>query len=76
MNDMAKSVASSLVCFRLDYANSLLFGITQKNINCLQRVQNTLAEVVASHALPRGTHSFDILQDLSLIHISEPTRPY
>jgi len=32
-DDMAKSVASSLVCSRLDYANSLLFGTTQKNIN-------------------------------------------
>ena len=29
-DDMAKSVASSLVCSRLDYANSLLFGTTQK----------------------------------------------
>ena len=29
-DDMAKSVASSLVCSRLDYANSLLYGTTQK----------------------------------------------
>ena len=29
-DDMAQSVASSLVCSRLDYANSLLFGTTQK----------------------------------------------
>jgi len=61
---MAKSVTSSLVCSRLDYANSLLFGTTQKNISRLQRVQNTLARVVASHALPRGTRSSDIRQDL------------
>ena len=30
-DDMAKSVASSLVCSRLDYADSLLFGTTQHN---------------------------------------------
>jgi len=56
-DDMAKSVASSLVCSHLDHANSLLFGTTQKNINCPQRVQNTLARVATSHALPHGTRS-------------------
>jgi len=34
-DDMAKSVTSSLVCCHLDYANSLLFGTTQKNMNHL-----------------------------------------
>ena len=70
-DDMAKSVASSLVCSRLDYANSLLFGTTQKNINRLQRVQNTLARVAASHALPRGTRSSGILQDLHWLPIDQ-----
>jgi len=68
---MAKSVASSLVCSRLDYANSLFFGTTQKNINRLQFVQNALAGVVASHALPRGTRSSDILQDLHWLPIDQ-----
>jgi len=68
---MAKSVASSLVCSRLDYANSLLFGTTQKNINRLQRVQNALARVAASHALPRGTRSSDIRQDLHWLPIDQ-----
>jgi len=68
---MAKSVASSLVCSHLDYANSLLFDTTQKNINRLQRVQNTLARVVASHALPHGTRSSDILQDLHWLPIDQ-----
>jgi len=70
-DDMAKSVASSLVCSRLDYANSLLFGTTQKNINRLQCVQNTLARVAASHALPHGTRSSDILQDLHWLPIDQ-----
>ena len=68
---MAKSVASSLFCSPLDYANSLLFGTTQKNVNRLQRVRNTLARVVASHALPRGTRSSDILQDLHWLPIDQ-----
>jgi len=70
-DDMAKSVASSLVCSRLDYANSLLFGITQKDVNRLQRVQNALARVAASQALPRGTHSSDVLQDLHWLPIDQ-----
>jgi len=70
-DDMAKSIASSLVCSRLDYANSLLLGTTQKNIKRLQRVQNTLARVVASHALAHCTCSFDILQDLHWLPIDQ-----
>jgi len=68
---MAKSVASFLVCSRLDYANSLFFGTTQKNINQLQRVQNTLARVAASHAVPRGTRSSDIPQGLRWLPIDQ-----
>ena len=55
---MAKSVASSLICSCLDYANSLLFGTSQKNISRLQCVQNTLARVIASNALSRHTNLF------------------
>jgi len=47
------------------------FGATQKNVNRPQCVQNTLARVDASHALPRGTHSFDILQDLHWLPIDQ-----
>ena len=45
--DMAKSVAVSLVGSRLDYANSLLYGTSQGNLHKLQRIQNTLAKLVA-----------------------------
>jgi len=47
-DNRAKSAASSLVCSCLDYANSLLFGTTQQNINCIQRVQS---RCLASYAL-------------------------
>jgi len=35
--DMAKMVACALVGSRFDYANSVLFGATQKNISKLQK---------------------------------------
>ena len=44
--DMAKSVALALVSSRLDYANSLLYGTSDTNINKLQRIQNSLAKLV------------------------------
>ena len=68
-DEMAKSIAFSLVCSRLDYANSLLYGTTQKNIARLQRVQNTLAKVVAGHIFPSHTHSSIILNHLHWLPI-------
>jgi hypothetical protein len=45
-DDMAKSIAVSLVSSRLDYANSLLYGTSDSNILRLQRIQNNLAKLV------------------------------
>jgi len=49
-DDIAKSVAVSLVSSSLDYANSLLFGISASNLHKLQRVQNTLAKIVVNNS--------------------------
>lgn len=46
-------LANALVSSRLDYCNSLLFGMTKVNLLKLQRVQNYLARVVT------GTHKYD-----------------
>ena len=54
-------IASALVgsASRLDYANSVLYGTTQKNISELQRTHNLIARVVtgsfqySSHNLER-----------------------
>jgi len=43
---MASSIASSLVHSRLDYANAVLFRISNKNLNKLQHIQNSLARTV------------------------------
>src|ERR1043165_4785658 len=50
---VANTVACSIVSTRLDYCNSLLYGTSHKNIQRLQRVQNTLARVVT------GTRKYD-----------------
>jgi len=50
--DAAKAMAVSIVGCRLDYCNSVLYGMSQANIDKLQRVQNILARVVVgAHGL-------------------------
>ena len=45
-DNVAKTVACSIVGARLDYCNSLFVGMSASNFECLQRVQNTLARTV------------------------------
>jgi len=45
---MSKIVVCVLVSSRLDYANSVLYGTTKKNISKLQKAQNLLARLVTS----------------------------
>ena len=44
----ATALANSLVSSNLDYCNSLYSGISQANLNKIQRIQNTLARVVTN----------------------------
>ena len=44
----ATALANSLVSSKLDYCNSLYNGISQVNLNKIQRIQNTLARVVTN----------------------------
>jgi hypothetical protein len=61
-SDMAKTVASSLIGARLDYANAVLYGTSASNINRLQLVQNTVARVVTG--LKKSDHISQTLRDL------------
>jgi hypothetical protein len=63
-DDMSNSIACALVGSRLDYANSALFGVTQRNINRLQRVQNTLARIVTHTAASSRIPSASLLNQL------------
>ena len=68
-DEVAKTVACSIVSSRLDYCNSLLEGMSESNFNKLQRVQNTLARVV----LRRGKydHTSSALAELHWLPIKQ-----
>ena len=43
---VAKTIATFLIGSKLDYCNSVLFNVTEKEISKLQGVQNCFAHVV------------------------------
>ena len=65
--DMAKSVAVSLISSPLDYCNSLLYGSSQANIRKLQRVQNVTAKLVCAS----NARSSDALWSLHWLPINQ-----
>jgi hypothetical protein len=65
---VANTVACSIFSSRLDYCNSLLFGVSTNNIQKLQRVQNTLARVVAGSK--RRDHIKPVLRDLHWLPVA------
>ena len=67
-DDTAKTIASSLVSCRLDYANSVLYGTSLTNIRWLRRVQNGLARVVAR--LPTRSRTTPTLKELHWLPIT------
>ena len=60
--EASKTIAAAIVGSRLDFCNSLLAGTSVSNLARLQRVQNTLARVVAQK--PRFCHITPVLFDL------------
>ena len=44
--DIAKSDVSAVVGARLDYCNSILYGVSAASLHKLQRVQNILARII------------------------------
>ena len=56
---------------RLDYANSVLYGIPSKYISRLQRTQNTLARVVGGSHTPNRTSSLATLSQLHWLPIHD-----
>ena len=60
--DTAISVANAIVGCRIDYCNSLLYGVHKKDVLRLQRVQNTLSRIVTRS--PKYTSSEDLRKKL------------
>ena len=50
-------IACSVVGSRLDYANAVLYGISSKNVNRLQRIQNALARCVVDSTVHQSSHA-------------------
>ena len=60
--EASKTIAAAIVGSRFDFCFSLLAGTSVSNLTRLQRVQNTLARVVARK--PRFCHITPVLSDL------------
>jgi hypothetical protein len=60
--ETAVNLACSIVASRLDYCNSVLYGVTDTYFVKLQRIQNTRARVVCK--LPYNTHVTELLREL------------
>ena len=71
-DNSAVVVACGIVGSRLDYCNSLLCGTSADNLSRLQRMQNTLARVVAKSGW--GAHSLPILERLHWLPVEHRIR--
>ena len=65
--DVAKSIASALTTSHLDYCNSLLYNLPERDLGKLQRVQNCLARVVCKAS--RFSRSKPLLKSLHWLPI-------
>ena len=58
-----------LVTFRIDYCNSLLYGLPDCSLSRLQRIMNTAARILCK--IPKFDHITKILLDLHWLHIHQ-----
>ena len=65
--DAMKILVQCFVPTRLDYCNSLLYGIPEESINKLQRVQSAAAKLI--FGLQKFDHLSQILKDLHWLPI-------
>ena len=65
----AKTIATSIVHSKLDYCNSLYYGLPKFQINRLQHIQNALARTVVQ--APNFKHITPLLKSLHWLKVSE-----
>ena len=66
--ETAALLANSMISSRLDYCNSLLYGVSKYNVAKLQKIQNALCRIV--FRLDRTSHVTPFLQKLNWLPIS------
>ena len=68
-----RETGDKIACFfvgsRLDYTNAVLYGVSSKNINRLQRIQNALARCVVDSRVHRSSNT--LLQQLLWLPIHQ-----
>ena len=67
--DTCHAAARALVLSRLDYCNSLLNCITQKDLIRLQKLQNNAARLI--HLKPKRSHSSPLLDELHWLPVHQ-----
>ena len=63
----AAHVVHSLISSRIDYCNSLLYGMSDRSIGRLQKIQNTAARILTLS--PRHCHISEILKRLHWLKV-------
>ena len=63
------SLIHALVTVRADYCNPLLYDLTNRSLNALQRISTTVARVLCR--LPKFHHTTDTLMDLPSLYFYE-----
>ena len=71
-NDACAPLIHSLVTVRLDYCNSILYGLPDSSLYRLQKIQNTAARILAR--LPRFSHISATLFDLHWLQLGTESR--
>ena len=66
--ETAALLANSMISSRLDYCNSLLYGVSKYNVAKLQKIQNALCRIVFT--LDRTSHVTPFLQKLHWLPIT------
>ena len=67
--DLAKTASCCIVGSRLDYCNSLLYEISAKNLQKLQRIQNNLARITLM--APRLSSAEPLLKSLHWLPVTQ-----
>ena len=67
--DICHNIVRTLILSKLDYCNSLLYGIDKKHLNRLQVLQNKCARLILKQ--PSRTHASPLLQSLHWLPIEK-----